>query len=246
MQLPRPALPLRLGPGHVSSPQGPCPQDECQQGIPCNLLMFEQRPWAPGAPLRRSGARAAGELDSGCQVLSGGRAVLDAFGLNLGSNSCGGWYYHYYYYYYHFPEEEVPNSLVQSCHLWPCSAVCLQGSLLLLSRYSGPHVARACLVLLKVSGALSPPSSQGVSSTFTAKMYVYPASTPSSFLLFCGLGPRGLWLSALSRPGPLLGSLACSLPGRLQPGLTWCQHRPNHWKRSKKQSGDSNSASNHA
>lgn len=196
-QLPRTALPLRLGPGHVSSPQGACPQDQCQQGMPCNLLTFEQRPWSPGASLHLSGARAGGEgSDPAVRFSVDAGLVLSAFGLDLGNNSCGGWYYHYYYY-YHFPEEEVPNSLVQSCHLWPCSAVCLQGSLLLQSRYSGPHVARACLVLLKVSGALSPPSSQGVSTTFTAKMYVYPASTPSSFLLFCSLGPRGLWLSAL-------------------------------------------------
>lgn len=119
------ALPLRLGLGRVSPPQGPCLQDQCQQSIlvTCSFSRGGSRP--PRASLRLPGGPGSGgSMALACQVLSRCRACAKLPQVKLGHNpcrgrGCGGWYYHS-----HSPEEEIPNSLVPSCHLWPRSAVC--------------------------------------------------------------------------------------------------------------------------
>lgn len=81
------ALPLRPDPGQLRPPQGPWPQDPCQQGSPCDLLTFKQETW----PLRLPCAlRCLGQVVRArvwfVRFLVDAGLVLNTFGLSLGNN----------------------------------------------------------------------------------------------------------------------------------------------------------------
>lgn len=118
LQLPSMALPLRLGPGHVTPPQGPCPRTNASKVYPITCSSSSRGPGLLRLPCTSQVPQAGGESTAlACQVPSGCRACakdlrvvswqqpLLRAGLGVGGS------------YSHF-SEEVPNSL------WPKAVTC--------------------------------------------------------------------------------------------------------------------------